>query len=177
MRIIAGKFKGKRLKENSFDHIRPTTDKVKQAIFTKLQFDIPGSRVLDLFCGTGALGIEALSREAEEVIFVDLNEKSIKLTKENLRNINVQSKVIKADALKIVEKLNGQFDFIFLDPPYASGLYEKILQKIAECDLLRNDGLIICEHFKKDEFNYLPFEKIDEKNYGTISVTYLKKKE
>ena len=175
MRVNSGKFKGKQLKENKNDNIRPTTDKVKQAIFTKLFFDIDGSRVLDLFCGTGALGIEAISRNAKEVVFVDKNEKSILQTKANLKIVGANVKVIKGDAEKVLDFLSGQFDFIFLDPPYQSGLYEKILQKIFEKDLLAENGIIICEHAFKDSFNWKPFSVLDEKKYGTICVTYLKK--
>jgi len=173
MRIIAGKFKGKRLKENPFDHIRPTADKVKQALFTKLQFDIVDSRVLDLFCGTGGLGIEAISRGAKEVIFVDKNEKSVALTRENLKIINSDAKVYKIDALVALEKVSGKFDLILIDPPYKSGLYEKILPIIKEKDLLNEGGTIVCEHAKEDVFNYEPFEVYDEKIYGTIMLTYL----
>lgn len=176
MRIISGKFKGKQLMENKFVHIRPTTDKVKQAMFTKFQFDIAGSRVLDLFCGTGALGIEAISRNASEVVFVDANEKSVMLTKKNLQAIKSDAKVFKCDAEKAVELLKGQFDFIFIDPPYQAGLYEKILKKIAEKNVLKDEGVIICEHARENTFDYDPFEVFDEKNYGTITVTYLKKR-
>ena len=97
MRIIGGKFKGRTLKEMDYDNIRPTTDKVKQALFTKFQFDIEGTRVLDLFCGTGGLGIEALSRGAREVVFVDKNPNSIKLTKQNLMSIGAEAKVFCVD--------------------------------------------------------------------------------
>ena len=173
MRIISGIFKGKILLENKFDHIRPTTDKVKQAIFTKLQFEISGSRVLDLFCGTGALGIEAISRGAEEVIFVDVNEKSVMLTKKNLQSIKSDAKVLKCDSDHALNILKGKFDFIILDPPYKSGLYEKTLKKIFEKNLLNDEGTIICEHSKDDNFDYTPFKVYDEKNYGTICVTYL----
>ena len=173
MRIVAGKFKGKTLIENKFNHIRPTTDKVKQAIFTKLQFEISGSRVLDLFCGPGALGIEAISRGASEVIFVDVNEKSVNLTKKNLSSIKSAAKVFKCDAEHALDILKGGFDLIFLDPPYKSGLYEKTLQKIYQKDLLNDDGTIVCEHSKDDTFDYTPFSVYDEKNYGTITVTYL----
>lgn len=175
MRIISGKYKGKNLLPCNYDHIRPTADKVKQAIFTKLQFDIPFSRVLDLFCGTGALGIEAISRNASEVIFVDLNKKSVDLTTKNLKAINSNAKVYNYDALKALELVKGQFDFIFLDPPYHAGLYEKVLNKIAEKNVLTENGIIVCEHARKDTFNWKPFNILDEKDYGTICVTYLTK--
>ena len=177
MRVISGKFGGRVLKENPFDHIRPTTDKVKQAMFTKLQFEIDGSRVLDLFCGTGGLGIEALSRGAKEVIFVDKNYKSVEITKQNLKNLGECANVYKQDALIALEKVSGKFDLIILDPPYKSGLYEKVLQKIFERDLLSEGGTIVCEHANKDDFDYSPFMIYDEKRYGTIKLTYLQKGE
>ena len=173
MRVIAGEKGGKRLLENKYKHIRPTTDKVKQALFTKLQFFVEGKRVLDLFCGTGALGIEALSRGASEVIFVDSSAKSSALTKANLKNLGLSAKVITADAGKIVKKNLGKFDLILLDPPYKSGMYEEILQKIYEEGLLSEEGIIVCEHAKEDDFDYAPFEVFDQKRYGTIVLTYL----
>ena len=175
MRIVGGKFKGKPLKELKYDHIRPTADKVKQALFTKFQFDIPTSRVIDLFCGTGGLGIEAISRGAKEVIFVDKNPKSVSLTKENLKMIGSDAKVFCVSFEVALQKVEGKFDFIFIDPPYKSGLYEKAFSLISERDLLSDTGVIVCEHLKTDEFNYAPFEVFDEKIYGTIKLTFLRK--
>ena len=176
MRIISGRFKGKPLKELKYDHIRPTADKVKQALFTKLQFEIEGARVLDLFCGTGGLGIEAISRGAKEVVFVDKNPKSVALTRENLKSIGDNSRVYNIPFDKALEKVEGQFDLIILDPPYQSGLYEKALDLIAERDLLASEGTIVCEHYKDDIFDYSLFEVYDEKTYGTVVLTYLKNK-
>lgn len=176
MRIVAGKFKGKQLKDNPYRHIRPTTDKVKQALFTKLQFEILGARVLDLFCGTGALGIEAISRGASEVVFVDVNDRSVRLTKENLASLKSDAKVIKGDANVVLGFLDGEFDLILLDPPYQSGLYEKMLTKIGERGLLSEDGTIVCEHSREDDYCWEPFEVYDEKDYGTITLTYLRRK-
>ena len=129
MRVDAGFFKGRRLLENKYEHIRPTTDKVKQALFVKLQFFVPEKRVLDLFCGTGAMGIEAISRGAGEVIFVDKDARSIDMTRQNLKNLGIKAKTTKCDALVFLEKSEEPFDLIILDPPYKSGLYEKVLQK------------------------------------------------
>lgn len=171
MRVDSGIFKGRRLLENKFEHIRPTTDKVRQALFTKLQFFLPNKRVLDLFCGTGALGIEALSRGASEVVFVDKDARSASMTRENLKNLGVKSKVIRCDAVKFVESCEEKFDLIILDPPYKSGLYEKIVPKLFP--LLEEDGVIVCEHDKKDVFNYSPFVIYDEKRYGNTVLTYL----
>ena len=171
MRVDSGIFKGRRLLENKFEHIRPTTDKVRQALFTKLQFFLPNKRVLDLFCGTGALGIEALSRGASEVVFVDKDARSASMTRENLKNLGVKAKVIRCDAVKFVESCEEKFDLIILDPPYKSGLYEKIVPKLFP--LLGEDGIIVCEHDKKDVFNYSPFVIYDEKRYGNTVLTYL----
>lgn len=176
MRIIAGKFKGKPLKELKYDHIRPTADKVKQALFTKLQFDIEGARVLDLFCGTGGLGIEAISRGAKEVIFVDKNSKSTALTKENLKSINSDAKVFNTSFEVALEKVQGQFDLILIDPPYKSGFYEKAVKIVYEKGLLAEGGTIVCEHASDDSFNFDCFEVYDEKRYGTVILTYLCKR-
>ncbi len=173
IRIDSGKFKGRRLSENKFEHIRPTTDKVRQALFTKLQFFLPNKRVLDLFCGTGALGIEALSRGASEVIFVDKDYRSCKMTRENLKAVSTSAKVIKCDALTYLDKCQEKFDLILLDPPYKSGLYEKVIPKLY--DKLDDDGVIVCEHDKKDTFDYSPFVIYDEKRYGNTMLTYLSK--
>ncbi len=172
MRIISGKFKGKRLLENKFDHIRPTADMVKQALFTKLQFEIKDSRVLDLFCGTGSLGIEALSRGAREVCFVDKAFKSVKSTRENLKLIGVESLVFQGDALKILERFEGKFDIILIDPPYESGVYDEVLNKIFECGLIEDGGVVVCESLKNEKIECLNFEKVDEKFYGIKKLTY-----
>lgn len=173
MRIDAGKYKGRRLLENKYNHIRPTTDKVRQALFIKLQFFVPDKKVLDLFCGTGALGIEALSRGAEKVVFVDKDARSVMMTKANLKSLDADAKVTKCDACTFLEVLDEQFDLILLDPPYKSGLYEKVLQKIYEKQILSKDGIIVCEHACEDTFDYGNFKVFDEKKYGTIKLTYL----
>ena len=172
MRVISGKYRGKPLKELSFDHIRPTADKVKQALFTKLQFEIEGARVLDLFCGTGGLGIEALSRGAKEVIFIDKNPKSVALTKDNLRSVKENAKVYNVSYQKAIEKVEGKFDLILIDPPYKSGVYEDALKLIFEKGILSEGGTIVCEHAKEDEINIDFFEKYDEKRYGTVMLTF-----
>ncbi len=176
MRVTAGKFKGKTLIDNKYQHIRPTADMVKQAIFNKLAFSISDTKVLDLFCGTGALGIEALSRGAKEVVFADSDIRSINLTKDNLKKLGLSYgyRTIRASYEKSLKLLVGeQFDVIILDPPYKSGVYEDCLKKIWEYKILSPDGIIVCEHDAKDTFDYSPFVIIDEKKYGIKKVTYL----
>lgn len=178
MKIVAGKYKGKILIDRPFDHIRPTADMVKQSIFNKLQFEILGAKVLDLFCGTGALGIEALSRGADEVVFADGDKRSIGLTQDNLKLIGTPAgaKVMLGDFKLIIAKLKGQkFDIILLDPPYQSGIYEQCLALIAENDLLGEEGIIVCEQEKSVEINYLPFNVLDQRVYGIKKVVYLTK--
>ena len=177
MRVTTGKYRGRKLIENKYDHIRPTADVVKQAVFNKLAFVVLDSRVLDLFCGTGALGIEAISRGASEVVFADKDPRSVALTKSNLKNLGVVEKhrVITGDYKNVIKMLSGQnFDIIILDPPYQSGVYEDAIQKIYDSKLLSDDGIIVCEHNQKDEFNFVPFEVVDEKVYGIKKISYLK---
>ena len=177
MRVTTGKYRGRKLIENKYDHIRPTADVVKQAVFNKLAFVVLDSRVLDLFCGTGALGIEAISRGASEVVFADKDPRSVALTKSNLKNLGVVEKhrVITGDYKNVIKMLSGQnFDIIILDPPYQSGVYEDAIQKIYDSKLLSDDGIIVCEHNQKDEFNFAPFKVVDEKVYGIKKISYLK---
>lgn len=175
MRIIAGKFKGKPLKSPKSNNIRPTGDKVKQALFTKLQFFVPNAVVLDLFCGSGALGIEALSNGAEFVYFVDKDKRSIALTKENLNGLGTNYKVLNCDCLVALSKIDKKLNLILIDPPYASGVYNSVLEEIYNKNLLLEDGIIVCEHPNelKVESN---FEIFDQKRYGTVTLTYLRKK-
>ena len=176
MRIIAGKYRGKPLCSPSGKNVRPTGDMVKQGLFTKLQFFVADKVVLDLFCGSGALGIEAISRGAKKVVFVDKDWNSISLTKHNLASIGEKAVVLKNDAISALKKFNEKFDLILLDPPYASGIYESCLEQIYECDLLSDEGIIVCEHDKTENISDKYFEIFDQKRYGTVFLTYLKKK-
>ena len=178
MRIIAGTARRKALETlDGTDITRPTAERVKEGVFSAIQFELDGRRVLDLFCGTGAMGIEALSRGASEVIFVDKDERSVQMTKANLKNLGITAKVNKCDACTFLDKVEGQFDLIVLDPPYKSGLYEKVLEKIYQKNLLADEGIIVCEHATEDTFEYANFEVFDEKRYGNIMLTYLSNKE
>ncbi len=176
MRVIAGKFKGKKLNSPVTTNIRPTGDKVKQAIFTKLQFFVQDAKVLDLFSGSGALGIEAISRNAKEVVFVDNNINSIKLTKQNLKNLGVVAKVIHLDYKTALNTFKEKFDLILIDPPYASGFYEDCLNIIFQNNLLNKNGIIVCERDRQKIIGCCCFELFDTKNYGTVSVDYYKQK-
>lgn len=175
MRIVAGAAKGRIIGTPEGNDTRPTTDKVREAIFGKLQFEIPGSHVLDLFAGSGAMGIEAMSRGAEKCVFVEKNRNAMRIVKKNaeLCGFNKQSTFINADFEKAVAALDEVFDFIFIDPPYKSGFYEKAFE--LSLRLLKEDGVIVAEH--EDEI-IIPdcYEVYAEKKYSRICVSYIRKK-
>ena len=144
MRVITGSARGRRLKTPEGQDIRPTTDNVKESVFNILQFDIEGRRVLDLFAGTGQLGIECLSRGAREAVFIDADRDAVKIVKENLKTCGFSAPVLQQDALSFLNNC-GKFDLVFIDPPYDAGLYEPVLEKINSVDILSDGGIILCE--------------------------------
>ncbi|MBR2433714.1 MAG: 16S rRNA (guanine(966)-N(2))-methyltransferase RsmD [Clostridia bacterium] len=176
MRIVAGKFRAKKLAPPTHN-IRPTLDKVKQALFTRLQFDIEGAVVLDLFSGSGALGIEAISRGARQVIFCDVDEKSVALTKKNLSGLKIDAgqevRVFKTDFLAFLRGARTQFNIIILDPPYEKNFYVPALEIIAQKKLLAPDGVIVCERLRAQEIPQDFFALDATKNYGTVALDYL----
>ncbi len=174
MRIISGPFKGRPLKSPKSDNIRPTGDKVKQALFTKLQFEVPNAVVLDLFSGSGALGIEALSRGAKMVYFVDKDRRSIMLTKENLKGLPTNYKVLNCGYDVALNSIKEKFDLILVDPPYASGVYDNVMELIEKNDLLNDDGYVVCEHPNELKVKSC-LNLIDEKRYGTVTLTFFQK--
>ncbi|ATY56713.1 16S rRNA (guanine(966)-N(2))-methyltransferase RsmD [Staphylococcus argenteus] len=180
MRVIAGKHKSKSLESMEGRNTRPTMDKVKEGIFNSL-YDVSGIG-LDLFAGSGALGIEALSRGMDKVIFVDQNFKAVKIIKSNLENLDLveQSEVYKNNAdraLKALSKREIQFDIIFLDPPYEKGLIDKALKQISEFNLLKENGIIVCEFSNHEEIDYQPFNMIKRYHYGLTDTMLLEKGE
>ena len=146
MRVISGIARGRKLKEPYGSDIRPTTDMVKESVFNIIQFDIEGRRVLDLFAGTGQLGIEALSRGAKSAVFVDSKQEAIKLIVTNLNHCGLSdhARVLSRDALGYLDG-DEKFDLIFIDPPYETGVAEKALEKITKVDKLNTNGIMICE--------------------------------
>lgn len=179
MRVISGSLRGKRLREPANYDIRPTTDKVKESIFNIIQFDIEGRRVLDLFAGTGQLGIECLSRGAAEVTFVDQSREAIAIVKENLKSCGLSSRVVQEDSISFLNR-GGRYDIILLDPPYATNLLDKALQIINSVDILTEGGIIMCESGREKpmpDMN-MPYFKLKEYNYGKVKLTtYSKEKE
>lgn len=157
MRVITGKARGVQLKTPDGLLTRPTADKVKEALFSIINFDIPGANVLDLFGGTGQLGIEALSRGAKSATFVDAREDACRLIRENLKRTKLEpdGTVIRSDYMDYLNRCRKKYDIIFLDPPYAEVFLENSLNRITEIDILLSGGIIVTERPLGKE---LPFE-------------------
>jgi 16S rRNA (guanine(966)-N(2))-methyltransferase RsmD len=179
MRVITGKARGVVLKTPDGLQTRPTADRVKEALFSILHFDIPGARVLDLFGGTGQLGIEAISRGAQSAVFVDAGEAACKLIKENLRRAKMEGegRVIRADYLDYLSRCRETFDIILLDPPYAEVFLENSLKKISEIDILKSGGIIVAERpVEKAILEEIPgFTKSKDYKYGKTFLTLYRK--
>ena len=145
MRIITGTARGKRLKTPEGLLTRPTSDRVKEGIFNIIQFDIEGRRILDLFAGTGQLGIEALSRGASTAVFVEQRRDAATLVRDNLKitDFTDRGRIVNGDAAGFLSSAREKFDIIFVDPPYAANLWESTLSAISKFDILSNHGIII----------------------------------
>ena len=175
MRIIAGSGKGRRLKSLEGMSTRPTTDRVKESIFNIIQFDIEGREVLDLFAGTGQLGIEALSRGAAHATFLDQKTEAVRVIRENLAAAGYerQATVLQGDALAYLSGCARKFGLIFLDPPYAGGLLKKALENIARFDILSDGGIIVCETSAQEGSLSLsvPYIHIRDYHYGKTRIS------
>lgn len=146
MRVISGKYKGKRLNSPIGNDVRPTGDKVKESIFNVIQFDISGSRFLDLFAGSGSIGIEAMSRGAKYTLFADNSKASIDLLKSNLKGVDDDHKIVNRDYRDTLYSADGKWDFIFVDPPYKTDYIGEICGIVKDRDMLADGGYIIYEH-------------------------------
>ena len=175
MRVISGTARGRRLKELPGMDTRPTTDKVKESLFNIIQFDIEGRRVLDLFGGTGQLGIEALSRGAAHCTFVDMNRQATAVIRDNLKTVGFSEKaaVQQGDALVFLAGCRQKFDLILLDPPYQTQLLENCIQAVAKFDILSEHGIMVCESAAEKQLPDLqePYEKGREYRYGKIKLS------
>lgn len=175
MRIISGKYKNKQLQGFNITGTRPTMDRVKESIFGMIQNNLKDSICLDLFAGTGSLGIEALSNGSKLTYFVDNGKEILKILKKNLENVE-NYKLLEMDyqkALKYFIDNNIKFDLIFLDPPYHKYYINDILKIIYENNLLNENGLIICE-LEEEKINFDKFEIYKEKKYGVKTVRIYK---
>ena len=179
MRVITGKARGVQLKTPEGMLTRPTADRVKEALFSIINFDIPGASVLDLFGGTGQLGIEALSRGAEKAVFVDACEDACKIIRENLRRtkLETQGRVIRSDYLDYLKHCKEKFDIILLDPPYAEVFLENALNCIAEIDILQSGGIIVTERPLGKELvcEFEGYTRSKDYKYGNTLLTLYRK--
>ena len=177
MRVISGKYKGKKLFSPEENNVRPTTDRIKEPLFNILfSKDVYYGKVLDLFSGSGALGIEALSRGAELVVFIDIDTRSVKLTKNNLRQVGATNfELYHNDFISAAKKLKGRkFDVIFADPPYRLRIEPKIIDSVIENDLLAENGILIIEHSIENKLQ-IDDERfiIDERCCGNTVLTFI----
>ena len=176
MRVITGIARGKNLKTLDGNDVRPTSQKVKEAVFSAIQFDIEGRRVLDLFAGSGQLGIEALSRGANFGVFVDNAPKAIEVTTKNLKSCGLFDKcrVVNMNSQDFLRTTKEYFDIVFLDPPYNMGILDEILPKV--CEILSEDGIIFAESelgWKPAEIEGLKLKK--QYKYGKVLVSKFQK--
>lgn len=178
MRVITGIARGRKLETLDGFDVRPTTEKVKEAVFSSIQFDIEGRRILDLFAGSGQLGIEALSRGAQSTVFVDASPDSVSVVERNLKTTGFteQATVLRKDYFSFLASNTDEFDIAFLDPPYREGVLEKAAQLTAS--KMSDYGIIICEHPTDVE---LPedlgcgFTLKKKMKYGKIAVSIFRK--
>ncbi len=179
MRVISGTARGTLLKTPSGEKTRPTADRVKEALFSIIQFDLPGTRVLDLFGGTGQLGIEALSRGAKSAVFVDAGADACSLIRENLKRTGflAQARVVQSDYLRYLSGTTEKFDIILLDPPYAEVFLENALKMITEIDILQSGGIIVTERPLGKELpcDFLGYTRSKDYKYGKTLLTLYRK--
>lgn len=175
MRVIAGSARSLRLKTLDGPDVRPTTDRIKETLFNMIHNDIYGCRFLDLFAGSGAIGIEALSRGADSCYFVDESAQAARCIEENLifTKLKDRAVILRSDAAAAVKRLTNsdlQFDIVFMDPPYNTGAEVKVFEALSDSGIIHGESLIIAEADLKTDFAYLPdlgFKIIKEKKYKT----------
>ena len=179
MRVITGKARGVNLKTPDGLATRPTADRVKEALFSIIQFDLPGATVLDLFGGTGQLGIEALSRDAKYAVFVDEREDACRLIRENLKRTRLESqaRVLRSDYMAYLRSCREKFNIVFLDPPYAEVFLENSLKMITEIDILQTGGIIVAERpLGKDlSLEFPGYIRSKDYKYGKTLLTVYRK--
>ena len=181
MRVITGSARGRQLKSLEGLETRPTADRVKEGIFNIIQFDLEGRRVLDLFAGTGQMGIEALSRGAASAVFIDQRRDAASIIRDNLKitNLTERGRVVCGDSMAYLNSAKEKFDIIFIDPPYAAKLWNGALDTISRFDILSNHGIIICESPMKEEMPEMapPYRLHRTYRYGSVKITTYRREE
>ncbi len=178
MRIVGGKYKSRLLVTFAGEEVRPTSDRAREALFNILYPRVIGARVLDLFAGSGALGIESLSRGAKEVHFNDLAKDSLAILKKNLDSLKIggEAKVTQGDYLACLHACAQPFDLVLLDPPYRFDYGERALEVIAQRGLLTENGVAVYERDRPFEGEIAGLEKYDERRYGKAWLTFFRRK-
>lgn len=180
MRVIAGKAKGTQLNTPDGMLTRPTADRVKEALFSIIQFDLPGAQVLDLFGGTGQLGIEALSRGASKAVFVDARREACQLIRSNLKKTHMEpdATVVQSDYLEYLNRCRELFQIILLDPPYAEVFFETAIKRITEIDILQSGGIMVAERplGKELPWEFEGYTRSKDYKYGKIMLTLYRKR-
>lgn len=180
MRVISGKFKGRQLVSFEADHIRPTTDRVKETLFNKLMWNIEGAKVLDLFSGTGNLAIECISRGAEWVDMVESHPKSLEIIKENLKllKINDGFNIHKEDAFKYIQNYSGPgYNVVLADPPFTKALGHDLAMAIGQSKLLANEAILVIEASSKERMDkeYFGLIRLDQRQFGDKYLHFLQR--
>ncbi len=178
MKVISGKLKGRVLDGFDLDGTRPTMDRVKESLFATIQNNISESICLDLFSGSGNLGIEAISQGAKYSYLVDNNKKACQIIKNNIKKCNIEDNcsIINMDYMKAIESFSGiKFDVVFLDPPYKTNYIESSIKLISKYDILNDNGIIVCESDSLDKIIYDDYKEIKSKKYGDKYIVILEK--
>lgn len=182
MRIISGRFKGHPLVSFKADHIRPTTDRVKETLFNKLMFDLEDAMVVDLFCGTGNLGLEALSRGAKHVVFVEKNPKSMQITKQNIEKLKVgkdEYTLVQMDVLDYLKRYKGDgFDIVLVDPPFTEKMAHTVMEAADLSTIWKDNTVLTIESQGKERMDeeYSQIIRFDVREYGDKILSFFKKK-
>lgn len=182
MRIISGKYKGHHLTSFQADHIRPTTDRVKESLFNIIQSHIEDARILDLFSGTGSLGLEALSRGAREVLFVEKNKKSIAILEKNIEKLKVSEpyRILPKDVLSFLKNYEGEaFDVIFADPPFTEKMAHDVILAADHSKAFKPETIMAIESGRREnvELEYETLVRYDQREFGDKFLSFYRKKE
>ncbi len=173
MRVITGSARGRKLEQLTGNDVRPTTDRVKEAVFSVIQFHIEGRSFLDLFAGSGQMGIEALSRGAARAVFTDASKESIEIVKRNLKTTKLEecARVYRTDSIGYLTTCREKFDLVFMDPPYGTGLLQQALANVER--VMNKSGIVICESPSTEELpeSFGEFVRLREYRHGKIKIT------
>lgn len=175
MQITGGYLKSRKLLSPKGENVRPTLSKTRESVFNVLSnmIDFEGSVFLDVFAGSGIMGIEAISRGFDNAFFIERDRKTYALLKENFKNLKITPNTCFGDSLKVLKKLDEKFDTIYVDPPYQKGLYNDVVKTIKEKELLKKDGILILEHLNGEEIELCDLQLLKQKTYGNKIVTFL----